>query len=67
MGNACIGSVGADAECGMLIDFRDRNVSYAMFCFNKFDVPRYAAELRESVELQSPGHEPHVLEIRLSQ
>ena len=41
LGNACIGSVGSDAECGN-------------------------AELRKAVELQSPGHEPRVLEIRFS-
>lgn len=51
---------------GMLIDFPDRKVSYAMFCFSEFDAPRYAAELRKAVELQSPGHEPQVLEIRFS-
>ena len=54
-------------NAGMLIDFPDRNVCYAMFCFSKTDVPRYAAELRKSVELQSPGREPQVLEIRFSQ
>jgi hypothetical protein len=51
-------------NAGMLIDFPDRNVSYAMFCFNKADVPRYAAELRKAVDLQSPGEEPPHLEIR---
>ena len=49
---------------GMLIDFPDRKVSYALFCWNTLDVPRYAAELIKAVELQSPGNEPAQLEIR---
>jgi len=53
-------------NAGMLIDFPDRKLSYAFFCFSRFDVPRCAAELRKAVELQSLGHEPKVLEIRFS-
>jgi len=53
-------------NAGMIIDFPDRKVSYALFCWNKSDVPRYAAELRKAVDLQSPGKEPAQLEIRAS-
>lgn len=51
-------------SAGMLIDFPERKVSYALFCFNQSDVPRYTAELRKAVELQVPGAEPPHLEIR---
>jgi hypothetical protein len=53
---------------GMLVDFPERNVSYVIFGDGpKFDIQRCADEVRKSVELQSPGHEPRVLEIRVSQ
>lgn len=51
-------------SAGMLIDFPERKVSYALFCFDKSLAPRYAAELRKAVDLQSPGEEPAHLEIR---
>ena len=55
-------------KVGMLVDFPERNISYVIFAEGpKVDAHRYADELRKSVALQSPGHEPQILEIRLSQ
>jgi hypothetical protein len=53
-------------HAGMLIDFPDRKISYALFCFDKSEVPEYSAELRKAVDLQSPGHEPAHMEIRIN-
>jgi hypothetical protein len=55
-------------KLGMLVDFPERNISYVFFVEGpKVDIQRCANEVRKSVELQSPGHEPQVLEFRLNQ
>jgi|GEM_PF-6596275 hypothetical protein len=51
----------------MVVDFPERNVSYVIFGDGpKFDVQRCADEVKKSVSLQTPGKEPKVLEIRIS-
>ena len=51
---------------GMLVDFPERHISYAIFaCGPGFDLQRYVEEVKKSVELQTPGKEPAVLEIRI--